>query len=701
MVTALTLVHLSVLLLSAGLTAWLGVVGWKNRERPAARPFVGLMAAATVWSLGYAGGVLTPDPGWRVVWEQIQWFGISFVPLLLLLFFAEHTGFETLCRPPVVGALAIVPVVTLGLVWTNSVHQLVWVETRLVFDSGLVVAEQTFGPWYWVNLLYTYLLTGGGVFVLLYSLRGSIAIPTKRVALLGVGIGAPFVANLTSVLGYQPIVGLDMTPYVFPVTAIAFARAVFDHALFERPPSTLSLGRRSALENATEPVLVTDTHGEVVYANPAAKTAFRSRTLRRGAVSALVGDPTAPSSPTEPRRVDGRWYEVLTSPIEDAGGRPVGTTYLLYDVTARERRLETLERHRSELLELAELNRTLRGVSRVLVSAQTKHEVVEGVTNQLQTARWYRTVRIVTDEAVSRSTEREVGSRHRLTVPVAFGETTYGSLVVETERESGFTADERDVLEEMAAEVAMTLNAIETRETLLSDERVALTFEAGTDGSPLATATARHDVTITVTATVPVDASALLVYADVELEPDADTETDVDVIVESAVSTLADAPGVTNAELVPDQQTVSLRVDGTTPMTVVTGRGANLVSVIAVDGKTTLVVETASGSSVRALTEALSAVDDNITLVSKRRHEPRSVAENGGSSGRGGDTGLTPRQRDAINAAAESGYFNWPRDSTAEDVADSMGIAPSTFHSHLRKAESKLVDRHLDRRERG
>ncbi|WP_048078258.1 helix-turn-helix domain-containing protein, partial [Halorubrum sp. AJ67] len=46
----------------------------------------------------------------------------------------------------------------------------------------------------------------------------------------------------------------------------------------------------------------------------------------------------------------------------------------------------------------------------------------------------------------------------------------------------------------------------------------------------------------------------------------------------------------------------------------------------------------------------------------------------------------------ALSAAYHGGYFDWPRGSTAEEVADAMGVSSPTFHNHLRKAQRALLD---------
>lgn len=52
---------------------------------------------------------------------------------------------------------------------------------------------------------------------------------------------------------------------------------------------------------------------------------------------------------------------------------------------------------------------------------------------------------------------------------------------------------------------------------------------------------------------------------------------------------------------------------------------------------------------------------------------------------------LTDRQRDVLEATHDAGYYDWPREVTAEELAERFGICPATFHQHLRAAEQKLI----------
>lgn len=52
---------------------------------------------------------------------------------------------------------------------------------------------------------------------------------------------------------------------------------------------------------------------------------------------------------------------------------------------------------------------------------------------------------------------------------------------------------------------------------------------------------------------------------------------------------------------------------------------------------------------------------------------------------------FTERQLHALRVAHDAGYFEWPRESTAGEVAEQIGVSTPTFSQHLRAAERKLT----------
>jgi len=59
---------------------------------------------------------------------------------------------------------------------------------------------------------------------------------------------------------------------------------------------------------------------------------------------------------------------------------------------------------------------------------------------------------------------------------------------------------------------------------------------------------------------------------------------------------------------------------------------------------------------------------------------------------------LTDRQREAVAAAVDCGYYDSPRAGSVADVAAALDIAPGTAAEHLRKAEATLMRQAVDAR---
>ncbi|WP_435197211.1 helix-turn-helix domain-containing protein [Natronomonas sp. EA1] len=52
---------------------------------------------------------------------------------------------------------------------------------------------------------------------------------------------------------------------------------------------------------------------------------------------------------------------------------------------------------------------------------------------------------------------------------------------------------------------------------------------------------------------------------------------------------------------------------------------------------------------------------------------------------------LSERQHEAYELARTEGYYSWPRETSADDLAAELDISKATLLEHLRKAEAKLL----------
>lgn len=95
-----------------------------------------------------------------------------------------------------------------------------------------------------------------------------------------------------------------------------------------------------------------------------------------------------------------------------------------------------------------------------------------------------------------------------------------------------------------------------------------------------------------------------------------------------------------------------------------------------------------SFSIVGPAAEIQAAVEAVPAAVSVNVDRVRGTLDGPGMAG----TRLSPRQREALEAAHDLGYYAVPREASHEDVASALNCAPSTAAEHLRKAESTVID---------
>ncbi len=84
----------------------------------------------------------------------------------------------------------------------------------------------------------------------------------------------------------------------------------------------------------------------------------------------------------------------------------------------------------------------------------------------------------------------------------------------------------------------------------------------------------------------------------------------------------------------------------------------------------------------------------DVQLESIHEVNPNDNVEFANTSDRIYDS-LSARQTECLFSAHEAGYYNWPRDVTANDIAADFGISGPTFLEHLRKGEQKVLNAFL------
>lgn len=107
-------------LLSAALVSLLvSVYIWPRRRMSGTTALMWLSIAIVAWSLGYALEIAAVGLPAKLILGKAQYIAITFVPVIWLVFTHNHFRPEKRWRLPTILLLSIIPLATIGLVFTT------------------------------------------------------------------------------------------------------------------------------------------------------------------------------------------------------------------------------------------------------------------------------------------------------------------------------------------------------------------------------------------------------------------------------------------------------------------------------------------------------------------------------------------------------------------------------------------------------
>jgi hypothetical protein len=297
------------------------------------------------------------------------------------------------------------------------------------------------------------------------------------------------------------------------------------------------------------------------------------------------------------------------------------------------------------------------------------------------------------------------GLQSCLAVPLSYRGTVYGVLSVYTSREGGFDAGERTSLETLGAVAGFAINAIRQEGLLFADTVTELTLEVRDDSIPFVAAAAAA-AEVSLVGAVPRGDDRVVCYVSVadSLEAARRTLSAHDAVVSTRrVSDggdgdgdgsgngngNADADGTSGSDT-PDSGLLEVELDGAAPVATLAAWGATIRTATYADGVARVVAAVPPDDEPRRLLETVGAAFEDVDVVAKTRTERDPQSAGGFRTDL--EERLTDRQRTVLRTAYLSEYFASPRGSTAEEVAEALGITGPTVLYHLRNAQRSLLD---------
>lgn len=437
------------------------------------------------------------------------------------------------------------------------------------------------------------------------------------------------------------------------------------------------------------------------------------------------------------RHADGSWV------VLDARGRNLmddpaieGLVVYSRDVTEQRRYERRLETQRERLAALNQLNGVVQGVTEAVIDQSTREEIeqiacehlaasdsyefawvcepdVDGNAVEVRaaagtgdyldqisltvhgeddvadgpTATALRTgeIQTVTDVFADpdyepwRDLAEAYGFQSAAAIPIRYENTTYGVLNVYADRTGAFREQERTVVEHLGRLLGHAIAAATRKRALLSDSVVEL--EVRVDG-------VRDGLPADVTPTDPVEFQQAIPVHDGEFllygtAPAGELPT-----LEEMTDELPSWESIT--ELGEQDGDVSFEVRLSDPPLIskIASLGGSIERAVVDEGDLHLTIHLPQDVEARQLMDAIQAEADGAEALAHRQVTKTDDHEEGIADVWTDE--FTDRQRTVVETAYLSGFFEWPRATSGEEVAEKLGISGPTFSQHLRAAENKL-----------
>ncbi|SEW18367.1 bacterio-opsin activator domain-containing protein [Halobacterium jilantaiense] len=274
------------------------------------------------------------------------------------------------------------------------------------------------------------------------------------------------------------------------------------------------------------------------------------------------------------------------------------------------------------------------------------------------------------------------GFASALAVPLSVDGHSHGVLAVYADEAGAFGDLEADVFGELGETIADAMAAVAAREALQADTHAELRLSVAADD--------------TVLAQLQADTGGRVVYEGAANRGDGN---DMFVSVAGAsrdevADALADRTRVTDYQHVAsagDRHAFEVTTADDSLPRVLARSGGNPQSIVADESDDlSVVVDVPADSDVRAYVDSLRSRYDSVELDGRRDVE-RSARTREELVQDLFDA-LTERQLEVLRTAYLAGFFEWPRETTGEGVAELLGVSQPTVNRHLRVAQRRLFE---------
>jgi len=336
-----------------------------------------LEIAAAEWAFGIMFEAAATTIALKQLCSAIAFIGTCAVPPFFFLFTAEYNLGQNWISRKLLPLFAIMPVFTISMAFTNTLHNLLW--TKITITSIANVAVYEHGAIWWFIYIYEYILILLGLYFLLKTAfkSGSFYVPHNAAILIGAAL--PIIGNVMYVFGPNPIPGLDWAPIGFALSGVILSWGILHYNLFKLTPIAHTL----LVKNMPDGMIVLDTSNQIVDLNPASAAIFRltpkqmiGQKINQFFPISTDLDKYLQLETSSQMEFDfsivnpGHIFELRLSVLQDQFNQIVGKSLVLRDITERKKNEAERERQIFDLREALAQVKTLSGLLPICAHCQ-------------------------------------------------------------------------------------------------------------------------------------------------------------------------------------------------------------------------------------------------------------------------------------------------------------------------------------------
>ncbi len=362
--------YIWLLMVSAVISLSLGIYALsRRRNSKGAISFILSMLVVTIWSLANALEMSATDFSTKLFWANVQYFAFGYSPVTLLALCLQFTGYDRWIQNKRILWFAIIPTITIILIWTDGMHGLMRYDMHMDYSGSFPVIAKKYGPVFFLHAVYAHSLNLAAGVILIRSLFFRNTVYRKQAAALLIGLCLIELPNILYISGISPVERFDITPIFIGPSGLVIAWGIFRLKLLDLVP----LARTTVIETMDAGVMVLDLQNRVLDINPAFEkivglSASQISSRRADEVCGKIPElakACMDSSITQTEfylntKETTRVYEVLLSPLTDSKGILIGRLAVTYDITEKKQAQQAFLKQQRKLAVIQERERMAR-----------------------------------------------------------------------------------------------------------------------------------------------------------------------------------------------------------------------------------------------------------------------------------------------------------------------------------------------------